>query len=501
MPVSRHDCCDHAPASPAPEGRGNRQAAPALAEGERLAVFRIQQMDCPTEENLLRRALEPLPDVRKLSFDLMTRTLHVYHTLADVRPISDAIARLDMSPVLLDPHAAAGDAQAPAPRHPWLRMAAAGVLAIGAEALAFATGEETSWSVALLALGAILLGGLPTLRKGWLALRHFTLNINLLMTVAVVGAALIGQWPEAAVVIWLFGIAEMIEAISLDRARRAIQALTSLAPAAALQRQRDGAWAEVPVARITIGDLVRARPGDRIALDGVVEGGASSVDQSPITGESLPVDKTAGDTVFAGSINQHGALDYRVAAAAGHTMLDRIAQSVQQAQAQRAPTQRFIDRFARIYTPVVFAIALLVALAAPLFFGQDWREWIYRALVLLVIACPCALVISTPVTIVSGLTAAARRGILVKGGLYLEQGRHLKHLALDKTGTLTHGRPALTDVIAARRTRPVERTGLADRRQPERPVQPPDRARGAARARCRRICSTSATSPPCRDAA
>ena len=171
------------------------------------------------------------------------------------------------------------------------------------------------------------------------------------------------------------------------------------------------------------------------------------MNQAPITGESMPVEKTTGATVFAGTINERGTLEFRVTSRKGETTLDRIARSVQEAQGQRAPTQRFVDKFASIYTPAVFAVALAVAIIPPLAFGQPWLEWVYKALVMLVIACPCALVISTPVTVVSGL-AAARRGILVKGGLYLEQGRHLKSVALDKTGTLTHGRPALTDVIA-----------------------------------------------------
>ena len=327
-------------------------------------------------------------------------------------------------------------------------MGLAGAFAIGSEVLAYATGADTSLHVAVLALAAILLGGLGTLRKGWLALRHFTLNINLLMTVAVIGAALIGQWPEAAMVIWLFGVAEMIEALSLTRARNAIRSLTALAPERGLVRQGDGSWQELPARLIGVDAVVRVRPGERIVLDGIVVGGASSVDQAPITGESMPVAKQESDALYAGTVNQQGVLEYRVTATAGHTMLDRIAQTVQDAQGKRAPTQRFIDRFAQVYTPAVFVVAIIVALAGPLALGLSWFDSVYRALVLLVIACPCALVISTPVTIVSGLASAARRGILIKGGLYLEQGRRLRRLALDKTGTLTHGKPALTDVVS-----------------------------------------------------
>lgn len=327
-------------------------------------------------------------------------------------------------------------------------MTVAGIAAISAEVVAYTTGNETSIAVALLALIAIFTGGVETLKKGWIALKTFTLNINLLMSVAVIGAVAIGQWPEAAVVIWLFGIAEMIEVLSLDRARNAIRALMANAPETAFVQQADGAWSEVPADQVAVGLIVRVRPGERIALDGIVVSGQSGVNQAPITGESIPVEKTVGATLFAGSLNERGVLEFRVTAATGETTLDRIAKSIQAAQGQRAPTQRFVDKFARVYTPVVFVLAVLVAIVPPLAFGMPWYDWIYKALVLLVIACPCALVISTPVTIVSGLTAAARRGILIKGGTYLEQGRELKTVALDKTGTITHGKPVLTDVVA-----------------------------------------------------
>jgi len=415
------------------------------------AVYLIEKMDCPTEEGLLRKALEGMPGVKALDFNLMGRTLTVSHELADLAPVTAAIERLGMAPVLRS-------ASEPAPsvtrefgtgisRGQWIRMVLSGVLALGAEAMVFAGAPEASWPIVLASLAAIGLGGTQTLKKGWIALKTRSLNMNLLMTVAVIGAALIGQWPEAAVVIWLFGIAEMIEALSLDRARNAIRKLMDLAPESALVRQPDGQWSEVKADTVSLGSVVRVRPGERIALDGEVVAGQSSVNQAPITGESMPVEKVVGATVFAGTINERGTLEFRVTSRKGETTLDRIARSVQEAQGQRAPTQRFVDKFASIYTPAVFAVALAVAVVPPLAFGQPWFEWVYKALVMLVIACPCALVISTPVTVVSGLAAAARRGILVKGGLYLEQGRHLKSVALDKTGTLTHGRPALTDII------------------------------------------------------
>ncbi|SDS42558.1 Cd2+/Zn2+-exporting ATPase [Halopseudomonas litoralis] len=326
----------------------------------------------------------------------------------------------------------------------WWRLTLAGSLALTAEVLHFGHwGPE--WIVAAMAIAAIALCGLGIYTKGWVSLKNFNLNINALMSIAVTGAALIGQWPEAAMVMFLFAVAERIEARSLDRARNAIHGLLSLAPETAMAQQSDGSWQECSLSEIALSSRVRVRPGERIALDGEVLKGHSSVDQSPITGESLPVEKRTGDMLFAGTINQNSELEYQVTALAGNTTLDRIIHAVEEAQGLRAPTQRFVDRFARIYTPAVFALALAVAVLPPLLMGGEWQEWIYRALVLLVVACPCALVISTPVSIVSGLAAAARKGILIKGGIYLEDGRKLTHLALDKTGTLTHGKPVQTD--------------------------------------------------------
>jgi Cd2+/Zn2+-exporting ATPase len=277
------------------------------------------------------------------------------------------------------------------------------------------------------------------------ALRHGNLNINALMSIAVTGALALRQWPEAAMVMVLFTVAELIEAKSLDRARHAIAGLMKLAPEIATVQQADGTWRDTAATAVTVGSLVRVKPGERIGLDGTIVQGRSTVNQAPITGESLPVDKGPGDAVFAGTINASGAFDYRVTAAANNTTLARIIHAVEEAQGAKAPTQRFVDQFARVYTPIVFAMALLVAMVPPLLMGGIWHDWIYKALVLLVIACPCALVISTPVTIVSGLAAAARHGILIKGGVYLEEGRKLVWLALDKTGTITHGKPVQTE--------------------------------------------------------
>lgn len=243
----------------------------------------------------------------------------------------------------------------------------------------------------------------------------------------------------------LYAIAELIEARAVDRARNAIGGLLALTPDEASIRQADGSWLPTPVALVPVDAVARVRPGERLPMDGVIEGGSSAIDQAPVTGESIPVDKGPGDAVFAGTINQTATFSMRVTALSSNSTLSRIIHAVEQAQGSRAPTQRFVDRFAAVYTPAVFVLALVVALAGPWLFGWTGLAAIYKALVLLVIACPCALVISTPVTVVSGLAAAARRGILIKGGVHLEQARLLKAIALDKTGTLTEGKPKLVE--------------------------------------------------------
>ena len=437
-------CCDHQhpnPATAAPSGDSNPRPA-----GARLSRFRIEQMDCPTEQGLIETRLGKLAGVSALEFNLLSRVLGVWHALPDEQTIIAAINELGFSaqPVAAEqpPASAATSAS-----KPWWPLALAGVAALAAELLHFSA-LTPEWAVAGVALLAILLSGLSTYKKGWVALKNRNLNINALMSIAVTGAVLIGQWPEAAMVMVLFALAELIEAKSLDRARQAIHGLLALTPEQATVLQADGSWQSVPTSQVAIGAQVRVRPGERIGLDGVVSAGQSTVNQAPITGESLPVDKAAGDPLFAGTINQGGELHYQVSAAADNSTLARIIHAVEQAQGTRAPTQRFVDQFSRIYTPTVFALAVAVALLPPLLLGGAWLEWAYRALVLLVIACPCALVISTPVTIVSGLAAAARRGILIKGGVYLELGHQLRALALDKTGTLTHGRPVQTDYLA-----------------------------------------------------
>ncbi len=298
-----------------------------------------------------------------------------------------------------------------------------------------------------LLLVAIGTGGWKVFLKAFRSLRSTTLDMNVLMSLAVVGALFIDKWSEAAAVIVLFSLSLMLESYSAARTRRAIQALISLSPEQA-SVIRNGKEILVSVKDVKVDETTLIRPGERIPLDGIVIEGTSSVNQSLITGESMPVAKAEGSLVYAGSMNERGSLRVRVTAGAEDTTLAHIAQLVQDAQHKRAPIQNFVDRFARVYTPIVLGIAVLIGTVPPLVWAEPFGEWLYRALVLLVIACPCALVISTPVTIISAVTHAARRGMLIKGGKYIEVLSKVRAIAFDKTGTLTEGKPRVTDIIA-----------------------------------------------------
>ncbi len=410
-----------------------------------LTTYHLQGMCCPSEEGMVRRRLEGMAGISRLSFNTLERQLTVEHT-AEEAQVRSALDSLGLGARRLEVGSEVQDS--PAPGGPsWLQLGMALMLALASEVGALAGWADNSWPVIGLALTAIALGGRETLRKGLLSLRAAAFNMNFLMTVAVIGAMALGEWPEAAMVTVLFGLAEALEGRAVDRARQAIRTLLELAPEEACRLSPQGEEQIIPVGEVEVGQVLRVRPGERIPLDGRVTAGGSSVNQAPITGESLPVEKQVGDAIFAGTLNERGSLDFEVTAQRGHTTLDRIIATVQQAQSERAPTQRFIDRFAAWYTPIMLVLAVATVAVPTLVWQAELSLWVYRALVLLVIACPCALVISTPVSVVSGLTAAARQGILVKGGAYLEQGRHLKFLALDKTGTLTRGRPEVTDLI------------------------------------------------------
>jgi Cd2+/Zn2+-exporting ATPase len=441
----RHELPSLAPVEQALKAIGMQAVRKDEVSAGKTTKLSIAKMDCPTEEALIRNKLGTVAGVDDLAFNLMQRTLSVRHADQALPDVLAVLQSLGFEAQIMDVVKASSPSTSPETTpHNWWPLGISLVTASAAEVFYwFYNGNH--WSVVVLALVAVFTGGLTTYKKGWIALKNRNLNMNALMSIAVTGAMLIGHWPEAAMVMVLFTLAEVIEAKSLDRARNAIRGLLELTPEQATVQQADGTWLELSAQQIAIGSRVRVMPGERIALDGEVLDGCSTVNQAPITGESLPVEKSPGDPVFAGTINESGSFEYCVTAVASNSTLARIIHAVEAAQGSRAPTQRFVDQFARWYTPLVFAVAIAVALLPPLLMGGAWMDWIYRALVLLVVACPCALVISTPVSIVSGLAAAARHGILVKGGVYLEEGRKLRWLALDKTGTITHGKPSLTD--------------------------------------------------------
>ncbi len=347
-----------------------------------------------------------------------------------------ALARLEGTPVVR----ATGWVH----RFPELRMAVAGLLILAGWGVGL-IGGRTQMTIPLFA-AAILIGGYATIRQGARALARFRFDMNGMMTGAVTGAALIGQWEEGAVVAFLYAVSNWLEGSTMDRARRSIRALMDLAPREARVR-RNGAERIIPAEEVQVGDLLLVRPGEKLAVDGVIRAGDSALNQAPITGEAIPVDKGPGDQVYAGTLNGHAALEVEVTRRVHDTTLARIIHLVEKAQAQRAPSQQFVDRFARIYTPLVFGLALGLMVVPSAAFGQPWTPWIYRGLALLIVSCPCALVVSTPVTVLSAIANAARHGVLIKGGAYLEELGRLKAIALDKTGTLTRGRPEVTDVI------------------------------------------------------
>jgi Cd2+/Zn2+-exporting ATPase len=404
-------------------------------ENERTQVFRVARLDCASEAVLIEEGLRRLEGVCSVRASGVTGKATVVHTLP-AGEIERAFARLGFA-------ASEAQVEPPRPDRAWGTLVALGLAVAG-----FAASALRPRQAPVLFAAAILVGGLPVARQGLRQALRRTLDMNVLMTVAVLGAMAIGEWAEAATTVVLFSLAQLLEARSLERARRAIGRLMSLAPETALVRRAAGEQ-RVPPSEVAPGEQIVVGPGERVALDGIVQEGYSELDESPLTGESRPAVKAPGDSAFAGSINGSGVLVLRVSRPASETTLARIIRRVEEAQASRAPSQGFVERFARVYTPAVVCLALLLAILPPLVMGTGFAEWTYRALVLLVIACPCALVISTPVSIVSALTAASRRGALVKGGAHLEAVGRVRCVAFDKTGTLTRGVPEVTDVVAA----------------------------------------------------
>ncbi|MDL2058458.1 cation-translocating P-type ATPase [Mesosutterella sp. AGMB02718] len=424
-------------------------------------VISVPEMDCPAEEAEIRRALKALPGLPEGTYDTARRTI-AFRTGRGAAPeIIEAIHRAGFEASLQIGRRAADPAHSS--RIPWKRLGLAFAFALCAEIIPEALEAagipgpaigSGVWSVSaaaaagfVLALAAVALSGLKTLKKGFASFFRLRFNMSALMALAVAGAFLTGNWAEGAMVMALFELSEGIEQLCLEKSRNAVKSLLSIVPQTASVK-RGGAFVDVSVEELRVGDTVRVLAGERIPADGEVISGESSADESMLTGEPIPAAKRPGSPVMAGTVNSTGVLEVRVKAEARDSSASRIIASVEEAEQKKAPVQRFVDRFAAWYTPSVFALALATALLPPLFLGGEWLEWIYRGLVLLVIGCPCALVIGTPVTIISSLACAVREGIIIKGGVYLEMGRRLRNVALDKTGTITTGRPVCTDVIA-----------------------------------------------------
>ena len=428
-------------------------------EATQICSLHVTGVDCAEEVALVESALRKTGHVHDVRVNVITGRTVIGHD--EQIGTQELIAAIDSTGLHAsrehERQAEAGDSSGAR----LLSVYLSGVFTGAGLALKWlTTGLPPSFEVASF-IAAVVAGGWFIAPKAVRSLRQRQLDMNVLMTVAVLGAAAIGEWAEAAAVVFLFSLAELLESYSVARARRAVESLLKLSPDTALLK-RTGEFVEVNVHNVVTGDVVRVRSGARIPLDGEVIDGTSAVNQAPITGESLPVEKKPGDTVYAGTINGEGSLDLRVTEEAGNTTLSKIIRLVEEAQEQKAPAQRFVDRFARIYTPAVMILAVLVCIV-PGFVSGDWQTWFYRSLVLLVIACPCALVISTPVSVVSGLTAMARRGVLIKGGAWLEALGKLRAIAVDKTGTITQGRPQVQSVepLATSSTEEVLRIAAA----------------------------------------
>lgn len=427
------------------DGTLEAEASASTAKGQTL--LSVPEMDCPVEAGEIEREFNAA-GIKGYEINVMNRTIAVPAAAAAAAQAAISAAGYESTVMKAREQETVFE-----DRTPWKRYILALIIALGCEFFEVAadngyiTLDEFLVKGITLALAvlAIFMVGLTTFKKGIQSVMKGTLNMNTLMAVAVTGGVLIGAWPEAAMVLVLFEISEAIEQLSMTRARRSIRDLMSVAPEKALVAQGSGKYVEMKVESVGPGAQVRIAPGDRVPLDGKIVEGTTTLDQSMVTGESMPAEKGPGATVWAGTVNLTSTIEVTVTAAASQSLTARIIEAVENAQSSKSPVQRVVDKFAAVYTPIVFVVALCVAIVPPLFLG-DWLGWLYKALCLLVIACPCALVISTPVTIVSALATATRCGLLIKGGLFLEEARKLTNIGLDKTGTLTKGEPEVAGI-------------------------------------------------------
>jgi Zn2+/Cd2+-exporting ATPase len=419
-----------------------READSEMLEGDlERSVVRVEGMDCASCAATVEKRAAALPGMRRVVVNFAAGRLDAEH--------DPGLSVEDIEKAVRDAGYGVGRTEE-VERTPFWHTPRA--IAVYASALLFALGLALGFLGAPDAARvgayatAIVVGGLPIFRAALAGVRTKHLDMNVLMSAAKVGAVGLGEWAEAASVVVLFAAGNALQVYAIDRTRGAVRTLVRLAPDEALVRRGTGEVV-VPADEVGVGETVIVRPGERLAVDGEVVEGASAVDEAPVTGESVPVEKGSGDAVYSGTLNGSGGLLVRATKRAGDSTLQRIVRLVEEAQAKKAPAEQFVDRFSRVYTPLVVAVAVALAVVPPLL-GGPLGEWFYRALALLIIACPCALVISTPVTVVSGIGAASRRGILVKGGAALEAAGRLKALAFDKTGTLTEGRPVVSRVVA-----------------------------------------------------
>ncbi len=457
------ECCQH------DHSHEHEESPPSARSDVVRLTFKVQGLDCAEEVSILRRAVGPLVGGEdNLAFDVLNGRMMVLEgaPAAAVEPIRQAVARTGMSAVEwrrgID---ASGETERRRRLQAWFTAASgalvvigiaihlwlAGSLVQGWRLFAGHGGTGMPWPELAAYAFATVVGLRFVLPRAWSAAKRMQPDMHLLMTIAVLGAIGIGEWFEAATVAFLFALSLALENWSVARARRAVSALLDLAPPNARIKGADGTEREIPASEVPVGARFIVKPGERLPLDGRILAGASSVNQAPITGESMPVPKQPGADVFAGTINGDGALEVESTKAAEDTTLARVIKMVERAHAKRAPSEQWVEKFARVYTPAAIVVALAIFLIPPLVFGGAWSDWFYRALVLLVIACPCALVISTPVSIVSALAAAARNGVLIKGGLFIELPARLKAIALDKTGTLSRGEPIVVQVLPLNR--------------------------------------------------
>lgn len=424
-----------------PDSKDKQTEAPSgqASSDSSVSSFKVSGMDCADEVSAIQKTFA-IPQVQKVDANLMTETVTVYH---------DKDLTKESMVVLIEK---AGLKVVSESSQGFFKDYSTRIYLIGASGILLTLGLLLDWFQyssptfinSSYGLSAIL-AGIIIFPKAWRSIKEFRLDMNVLMTVAVLGAFFIKEYSEAASVLFLFSLAELLEALSVSRARKAIREVLKVTPKEALILSSDGKSTSVDVNTLKIGDLILVRPGDNIPIDGTITEGSTSINQASLTGESKAVDKTIGDEIYAGTLNEAGAIKVKVSKAFADTKISKVISLIETAQSEKAPAQRFVDKFASIYTPAVMLLALLTAVIPPLFFEGNWDLWIYKALVLLVIGCPCALVIATPVSVVSGLTSLARRGILVKGGVHLESLGKLQAIALDKTGTITNGTPEVAE--------------------------------------------------------